>query len=519
MSVIGQIISTTFASAASPPTYDPYYANVSLLLHADGTNGSTSFPDNSPNPKTVTANGNAAVSTTQWKFGGASAYFSTVSDSLTVPKSSEFLPLANQDFTFEAWVYVTSTPGGASAQIMGIHQYGTSADWILDINSSMQLGLYLNSISTRFANTTNIISLNTWTHVAASRSGTGSDNLKIFVNGVGQSFSTNASLSENGPSNLSIGTDTNGQSRYYGYIDDLRITKGVGRYTANFTPPTAPFPNSGPPVTSQTFSYTGAIQNFTVPTGVTLINVSMWGGGGASNNVSDGAAAKGGAGGFVKFTIAVTPGESLTVNVGGKGSMPVIQYRQPGGAGGMSALLRSATYLGISGGGGGGGGYGNSNNDSWGGSGGGTTANSGGNASIYATGGGGGTQSAGGTGGTPGPGQNGASLQGGNGSGSNLTTLGGWPNGGNASTNQEHGGGGGGGYYGGGGGGGDGTWGAGGGGGSSYTDPAATSVTHIKSAANDNSAPGTAETGYVTGVALGGFQTTNPGNGLVYISW
>jgi hypothetical protein len=271
------------------------------------------------------------------------------------------------------------------------------------------------------------------------------------------------------------------------------------------------------PSGNQTFTYTGATQTFTVPAGVTSINVNMWGAGGASNNVSGGASAKGGAGGFVNFTISVTPGESLTVNIGGKGAMPVTQYRQPGAGGGMSALLRGSTYLGIAGGGGGAGGYGNSNDSSWGGSGGGTTADAGGT-NPYATAGGGGTQSAGGASGGDGS-TPGSSLQGGNGSGSNLNTLGGWPNGGNASTDQERGGGGGGGYYGGGGGGGGGTWGAGGGGGSSYTDLSATSVTHIKSAANDSSAPGTTQAGYVTGVALGGLLTTVPGNGLVYLEW
>lgn len=506
MSVLGQIISTTFASAASPPTYDPYYANVSLLLHADGTNGSTSFPDNSPNPKTVTAADGASITTSIFKFGGGSGNF---------PGSARLaLPLTNDlvldgDFTIECWLYQT----GTTRKVVIGSNLSVTNNQIQFNQAGLNTGLY-NGVGWQ---SLNLISspTNTWIFMVYQRLGT---TITIYQNGTSLGTFTSGST-YNFSSGAIGGLQNYAGDEWVGYIDDFRVTKGVARYTSNFTPPTEPFPNSGPPVTSQTFSYTGATQTFTVPTGVTLINVSMWGGGGASNNVSDGAAAKGGAGGFVKFTIAVTPGESLTVNVGGKGSMPVIQYRQPGGAGGMSALLRSATYLGISGGGGGGGGYGNSNTNSWGGSGGGTTANSGGDASVYSTGGGGGTQSAGGTGGTPGPGQNGASLQGGNGSGSNLTTLGGWPNGGNASTDQEHGGGGGGGYYGGGGGGGAGTWGAGGGGGSSYTDPAATSVTHIKSAANDNSAPGTAETGYVTGVALGGFQTTNPGNGLVYISW
>lgn len=273
-----------------------------------------------------------------------------------------------------------------------------------------------------------------------------------------------------------------------------------------------------PPSGNQTFTYTGSDQSWAVPSGVTSISVKLWGGGGGSNYESGSPAAKGGAGGFVKFTVSVTPGESLTVKVGGKGNNAGTGGRRPGAGGGMSALLRSATYLGIAGGGGGAGGYGDGNSDSWGGSGGDTTANAG-ESNPYSNGGGAGSQSAGGTGGTPGPAGNGSSLQGGDGYGASLTTLGGWPGGGNSSSVGEHGGGGGAGYYGGGGGGGGGTWGAGGGGGSSYTVGSATSVVHIKSAANDTSAPGTGETGYVAPVAVGGLNFTDAGNGLVYISW
>lgn len=267
-----------------------------------------------------------------------------------------------------------------------------------------------------------------------------------------------------------------------------------------------------------TVTYTGNDESITVPANTNRAIVRLWGGGGGSNgNDSGGDRANGGAGGFVKFTIDVTAGETLTAKVAGGGTKGT-SGRIPGAGGGFSALLRGSTYLGIAGGGGGAGGYGNDRTDSWGGSGGEIIANNG-KTNLYATGGGGGTQIAGGAGGTPGTGEAGSSFQGGAGGGGNTTIAGGWPGGGNASSNSECGGGGGGGYYGGGGGGGSGTWGAGGGGGSSYTNGSAIDVTHIKAAENVTTAPGSAEDGYQSGIGNGGTSSANGGNGLIYIDW
>jgi hypothetical protein len=246
----------------------------------------------------------------------------------------------------------------------------------------------------------------------------------------------------------------------------------------------------------------------------------LWAAGGGSNfNTSGGDRALGGAGGFLKFDITLTAGDRVSTRIGGKGR-PGTSSRIPGSGGGRTEIRVNGTLHAVCGAGAGGGGYGNNNTESWGGEGGGTTGlagqggvtNSGG-----ATPGLAGTPSAGGAGGTPGPGVTGASLQGGNGSGSNVNTLGGWPNGGYASTDAERGGGGGDGYYGGGGGGGTGTWGNGGGGGSSFTSGSCSNVTHTQGV--KDAAPGTGESGYVAGIAIGGRDGTVGGDGRVYITF
>ncbi len=79
-------------------------SNLSLLLHMDGTNGSTTFTDSSPNSHTITASGSASISTTQYKFGTASGYFSTAFDCLTIPDSSVF-DLSGGVWTIGFWIY------------------------------------------------------------------------------------------------------------------------------------------------------------------------------------------------------------------------------------------------------------------------------------------------------------------------------------------------------------------------------------------------------------------------------
>jgi hypothetical protein len=85
------------------------------------------------------------------------------------------------------------------------------------------------------------LSLNTWSHVALVRSGSGSNNVKLYVNGslVGQSTSTYTVPQYQ----IVIGRtyDASDQEYFAGYLDDLRITKGYARYTSNFSAPTAAF--------------------------------------------------------------------------------------------------------------------------------------------------------------------------------------------------------------------------------------------------------------------------------------
>jgi hypothetical protein len=215
---------------------DPYWANVSLLLHMDGSNGSTTFTDSSSNALAITANG-AQISTAQSKFGGASGYFDA--DSLSISSTSGFA-FGSADFTVEFWMYPTST---SSTSFLPGLQFGSDGAWIVYRNGTT-IEFYARTSSTGawdIANgiTIGTVAANTWHHVAISRSG---NTVYTFLDGVaGTTASSSAALATTS-SALQIGA--NGGGDYYtGYLDELRITKGTGRYNANFTPPTAAFPD------------------------------------------------------------------------------------------------------------------------------------------------------------------------------------------------------------------------------------------------------------------------------------
>jgi len=213
---------------------DPYFSNVSLLLHGDGTNGSTTIVDSSPSPKTVTAVGNAQISTAQSKFGGASLAFDGNGDYLTVPDNADYA-FGAADFTLEAWVYFGNlTDYSTIASTRDANNSLTG--WTLGVDVSEQPYFYTNG----FDIIGNALAQNTWHHIAMARAGS---SLRMYVNGmqVGSTFPDTKNYTNQ---TLAIGSVVGGpQQLFNGYIDDLRITKGVARYTSNFTPPTAPFPD------------------------------------------------------------------------------------------------------------------------------------------------------------------------------------------------------------------------------------------------------------------------------------
>lgn len=216
------------------PTKDLLFSSVTVLLHCNGSAGSTSFPDSSPSPKTFTAAGNAAISTTNGRaaFGGASAVFDGTGDYLTSVSNAGWA-FGTGDFCIEAWVFRTTI--NPQQSLMGVG-YGVGGIGVFfDSSDRVNVTRPGTAIDHIF---TASVPRSAWTHVAVTRQGT---NLRCFVDGVqkGTTFANSRSYAQ---ADLVVGMDGDKSTQgYIGYIDEFRITKGAARYVANFTPRQAAF--------------------------------------------------------------------------------------------------------------------------------------------------------------------------------------------------------------------------------------------------------------------------------------
>lgn len=214
---------------------DPYWADVSSLLHFDGPNGSTTFTDETG--KSWSAAGNAQLSTTGPKFGSACGLFDGTGDYISTTSHADF-GFGAGDFTIEGWAYRTATGDrcifdNRNGSSTGIGVYAT-------VSAGGTGGLAVASNTAVMARAPDTTPSASWYHWAVARSGT---TLRGFVNGV-QELSVTDSRTYASSAPCVIGATYLAGAGFSGRLDEIRITKGVARYTSAFTPPTAPFPNS-----------------------------------------------------------------------------------------------------------------------------------------------------------------------------------------------------------------------------------------------------------------------------------
>jgi hypothetical protein len=226
-----------YTAAFTPPTA-PLTAitNTSLLL--SGTNAG--IYDNAIKNNLITV-GAAQVNTSVVKYGTGSMSFNGTNSYLSTPASQNYA-FGTGNFTIEMWAYPTGFPSGSFGAGWGFISHGpssTSGYWLLEIvfgNFYWQAS----GVANRIVVSASGFTINNWYHVAVCRN---NGTTTLYLNGVSiGSASDTTNFNGATAGNLLVGYTYN-STFAQGYIDDLRITKGIARYTANFTPPTQAFPN------------------------------------------------------------------------------------------------------------------------------------------------------------------------------------------------------------------------------------------------------------------------------------
>jgi len=226
---------------------DPYWQNVVLLLHCDGVNQSTNFIDSSSYGKSVIAQ-NARIDSAQSKFGqSCNLRPSPAIRYLQIEKNSHFNFGQDIDFTIEFWMNCSDR----SANNQPLFSNYNNASFVSGSRQIILYGAYATTPYKRnriaFSGydladdyalllSETIIEANQWYHVALTRSG---DILRLFVNGRKESVYTGMvdidfSKSPFANAGTLIGRNGWDNSSFNGYVDEVRVTRGIARYTANF---------------------------------------------------------------------------------------------------------------------------------------------------------------------------------------------------------------------------------------------------------------------------------------------
>ena len=237
-----------FTPDASIYTSDEY---TKLLIHSD----ISLFNDSSIFKHPIIRKGNTHHKVAEKKFGSSAMYFDGVGDYLSIPDSEDF-KFSTNPFTIDFWIHPTilstwrrifSTSDSAHT---GWNVYFTDSGvigWSVGDGSSWVAQLETDG-------TENLI-VNQWNHVAFVREGTGVDEFTIYIKGIATGSTTYSGSQGDSGNKFYIGQLSYTGTDYNGYLDEFRISKGIARWTENFTPDTSPYIIEDPPENNLKFKY------------------------------------------------------------------------------------------------------------------------------------------------------------------------------------------------------------------------------------------------------------------------
>jgi hypothetical protein len=359
------------------PTPANYATAPSLLLNF----ANAAVVDSAGAGNIVTASGAAITGAS--KYGSGALAFNGSSDYYQSTWSlSPFLSPGTNNWTLETWVYMTKSLSSVQVIVNYGYESGTTRSFVWYYNGDGTFRLAQSpdgstNYDAGFGAPQGGFALNTWYHLAIVRN---SGAMTMYVNGRAMPNTMSAyTISSISTGVFRVGVDS---SNYFGgYMDDVRLTKGVARYTSDFAPPARALPETGGKSFTTVNVNAGVVKSFTTtgttswtaPVDVTQVEILVVAGGGGSGgaglrtsmtNTSAWAGGGGGGGVIYNSQYPVTPGQTYTVTVGAGGAVDTNGNNSVfgnltavgGGAGGDSSngSIGDPGSAGGSGGGGGG---------------------------------------------------------------------------------------------------------------------------------------------------------------------
>lgn len=201
---------------------DQYINNVSLLLRGDGT----SIADTSNYKNVITNLSNVQLRDNQYITGTQSLYFDgSANQYLNVPYGEQF-NFGSGDLTIEAWFKFDSFSSVGTelcSRVLGISPL---------VGRDGSLGFYYGGSSSVVLSPANTIKLGKWTHIAFTKN---SGLVRVYVDGYSSGQAYLPGVIPVGSGDMFVGGYTSRNS-FKGYIEDLRVTKGICRYKEDFVP-------------------------------------------------------------------------------------------------------------------------------------------------------------------------------------------------------------------------------------------------------------------------------------------
>ncbi len=221
---------------------DPNWDSVVFLLHCQGVNTGTSFPDNSPRNVAWTAHGNAQTDTSQSPFGGSSMKLDGAGDSVNVGGAVNVTDPTG-DFTLD----LQFRPNAIGInQCLLVNNLGTGVySYQFFVNTSNKIifsGFDASGVLAYTMTSTTAVATGNWYPLRGTRKG---NTFTLFMSGAVEGTASSAATLRHSGDPVTIGTQGDGATNpTNGWISEVRGTMGVARDNgAAYTPSLAPFPN------------------------------------------------------------------------------------------------------------------------------------------------------------------------------------------------------------------------------------------------------------------------------------